>query len=145
VWEVLREDEFSPLKNADGAEKDTPTTARHALYSLHQRYILSAGGRFIDEAGKPIPLIPSTLNNNAIELETNNNETQKSSSSYTDPIVVEISPLITYTGERLEACVSSMDFRPPVAFLAQTENVTRDIDEKFQQNFNVHVLDLDVD
>lgn len=51
VWEVKREDEFSPLKNADGAAVDTPTTSRLALLNLHYRWILEAGGKFINEDG----------------------------------------------------------------------------------------------
>ncbi|CAG0926022.1 unnamed protein product, partial [Notodromas monacha] len=34
LWQVKREDEFSPVKNADGASKDTPTTAREMLYAF---------------------------------------------------------------------------------------------------------------
>jgi len=140
VWEVLREDEFSPLKNADGAEKDTPKTARNALYSLHQRYILAAGGRFVDKAGNPIPLIPSTLNNNAIELETNNNEVQKSCTRYKEPVIVEISPLLSYSGEGLETYVQEKDFQPPVALFTDTERLPlENQDQSTMNRVQLHV------
>ena len=49
AWEVPRDAEFSPLKNSDDSPKDTPTTARLALYALHRQYIKEAGGQFAEE------------------------------------------------------------------------------------------------
>ncbi|NXX49780.1 UAP1L protein, partial [Tricholaema leucomelas] len=55
AFEVVREEEFSPLKNAQTADKDTPATARQALLAQHYRWALRAGARFLDEKGCRIP------------------------------------------------------------------------------------------
>uniref|UniRef100_A0A0N5AWU2 UDP-N-acetylglucosamine diphosphorylase n=1 Tax=Syphacia muris TaxID=451379 RepID=A0A0N5AWU2_9BILA len=43
VWNVSRESEFSPLKNADTAEKDCLRTCRRDLNAEHHRWLQDAG------------------------------------------------------------------------------------------------------
>ena len=88
VWECLREEEFSPLKNADDpAKKDTPTTARNALFDLHKRYLGSAG------ATLPPP------------------------SSDSDSQQVEISPLLSYAGENLTEKAKGQAFTDQIVLI----------------------------
>lgn len=42
--QVLREEEFAPVKNANGANYDTPDSARLLLLRLHARWVIAAGG-----------------------------------------------------------------------------------------------------
>ncbi|KAL5976946.1 UDP-N-acetylglucosamine diphosphorylase 1 [Asimina triloba] len=44
LFEVIREEEFAPVKNATGATFDTPDSARLLLLRLHTRWVVNAGG-----------------------------------------------------------------------------------------------------
>lgn len=82
--EVLRSEEFSPLKNSDAADSDNPTTCRKHLYGLHRGWIEKAGGQVV-----------------------------ASSDSDSDLLVVEIAPQVSYAGEGLEF-VAGQKFTSPV-------------------------------
>ena len=43
VFEVERESEFAPLKNADSAGIDCPQTSRSAVYKLHTKWLQQNG------------------------------------------------------------------------------------------------------
>lgn len=42
--QVLREEEFAPVKNANGSNFDTPDSARLLVLRLHTRWVVAAGG-----------------------------------------------------------------------------------------------------
>lgn len=110
VWEVLREDEFAPLKNAEGKPKDTPSACLHAMHNLHHRYVLNAGGRFTQKNGTPIPDIPSkNCHSRSATINSQANDCDDSES-----VVCEISPLVSYAGEGLEKIVKGKSFVPPL-------------------------------
>lgn len=44
MFQILREEEFAPVKNANGATYDTPDSARLMLLRLHSRWVVAAGG-----------------------------------------------------------------------------------------------------
>jgi UDP-N-acetylglucosamine/UDP-N-acetylgalactosamine diphosphorylase len=74
VWEVRRDDEFSPLKNGSGT-KDTPATCRRDLMIQHIRWLEQAGAHLPSDITQHVGKIGKTC---------------------------EISPLVSYAGENLE-------------------------------------------
>ncbi|XP_031849332.1 UDP-N-acetylglucosamine pyrophosphorylase mmy [Nomia melanderi] len=43
VWEGIREEDFSPLKNDDSIGQDCPSSARKDVLKLHKKWLLNAG------------------------------------------------------------------------------------------------------
>ncbi|XP_023083362.2 UDP-N-acetylhexosamine pyrophosphorylase-like protein 1 isoform X3 [Piliocolobus tephrosceles] len=95
AFEVLREEEFSPLKNAEPAGRDSPRTSRQALLAQHYRWALQAGARFLDAHGAWLPELPGLPPNGD------------------PPAICEISPLVSYSGEGLEVYLQGREFQSP--------------------------------
>lgn len=57
VWEGVREEDFSPLKNSDAAGQDCPSTAKRDVFNLHKKWLLKAGAKKVVNGVEVSPLI----------------------------------------------------------------------------------------
>ncbi|CAH8548933.1 unnamed protein product [Heterobilharzia americana] len=89
IWEVPRDEQFSPIKNGPGAIEDCPKTSRNDLLNYHTRLAKNAGAIIIDDH--------STSNGNGYQ------------NSVYEKALIEISPLITYDGEHSIKLFSRLD------------------------------------
>ncbi|KAL0363756.1 UNVERIFIED_CONTAM: UDP-N-acetylglucosamine diphosphorylase 1 [Sesamum calycinum] len=69
LFEVLREEEFAPVKNANGSNFDTPDSARLLVLRLHTRWVVAAGGFLTHSVWKSHPfahMLEKTLRPSAV-------------------------------------------------------------------------------
>eukprot|EP01135_Chromosphaera_perkinsii_P008098 Nk52_evm14s1129 gene=Nk52_evmTU14s1129 len=99
VLEVSRREEFSPLKNKPGSAKDCPETCKKHLMKLHRQYIAKAGG---------------DLSGSTLQTTSKNEFTKESDTEEETTFICEISPLVSYAGEGLEAKVNGKSLSSPV-------------------------------
>jgi len=97
VWECYRDEEFAPLKNAEGASDFTPTHCRNALLALHQKWLRIAGAKLINEDGLEAKQMGSPAGEDNNNDDSDNNNAEK---KYV--VLCEISPLLSYAGENLQ-------------------------------------------
>ena len=116
VWECVREEEFAPLKNAEGAADSTPSACRRALFALHQKYVLAAGGVLVAD-GRKLPQMRSP----AAPREANNNDNNNCDEEA--DVVCEISPLVSYAGEGLARFVKGKSIATPATQIGRDAEI----------------------
>ena len=92
--QVDRADEFAPVKNPPGAKEDSPDTAKRLIYQLSLRRLEAAGGS-LKGRGKGA-------------------RRSGDGNGGDDVPVVEVSPLLSFQGEGLEARVRGKAFEAPL-------------------------------
>jgi len=97
VWECYRDEEFAPLKNAEGASDFTPTHCRNALLALHQKWLRIAGAKLINEDGIEAKQMGSPAGE-----DNNNDDSDNNNAGKKYVVLCEISPLLSYAGENLQ-------------------------------------------
>ena len=97
VWECYRDEEFAPLKNAEGASDFTPTHCRNALLALHQKWLRIAGAKLINEDGVEAKQMGSPAGE-----DNNNDDSDNNNAGKKYVVLCEISPLLSYAGENLQ-------------------------------------------
>lgn len=109
------------MKNAEGAQKDTPLTARNSLYRLHRRYVTRAGGLLVSGESNGVSNGHSTPENGLKQHELNGHQETSDDAVDDDEFICEISPLLSYDGEGLRGTVAGKKFSPPLILWADGE------------------------
>ncbi|CAG9462232.1 unnamed protein product [Pedinophyceae sp. YPF-701] len=94
LFEVRREAEFAPVKNAPGEAVDSPDTARAAVLALHKKWVEAAGGQVVSNAAALSKVLPEAFYGALSELPG-----------------VEVAPTLSYAGEGLERLCKGKQFK----------------------------------
>jgi UDP-N-acetylglucosamine/UDP-N-acetylgalactosamine diphosphorylase len=70
VLKVNREEEFGPVKNAEGASQDSPNTARNLIFQQHIKWATANGARVVQQTPEPAFEIDFLLTYEGEGLET---------------------------------------------------------------------------
>ena len=82
---------------------------RNALFALHQKYVMNAGGVLVNSEGRKLSRMASP----ATPKEVNNNLDEEEIETSTTEIICEIAPKVSYAGEGLEEHVKGKRFKIP--------------------------------